>query len=243
MNQFNKISGLIAIRGHHFYANLINSDSIVLDLGAHLGQFSSEVSDIFGCCCYAVEALPSLYNKIVETSLVKKFNYAISITDELVEFCITDNPEFNHINKGSTYSVKETIKIEGLSIESFMKRNTLQSVDLLKVDIEGAEIDLFKSMSDTTLCKIKQITIEFHDFVFNSNREVEAIINRLKLLGFACVIFSRSNNGDVLFINLKQCQLPFFDYIYIQFLARYFRGLSRIITRLLSKETLTQGKE
>ena len=60
--------------------------------------------------------------------------------------------------------------------------------DLLKVDIEGAEWDLFDSLSDEDFAKIGQITVEFHDFVFPSMRErSEKIIKRLKDMGFSFI--------------------------------------------------------
>lgn len=235
MKAIKNISGLVSLRGHHFYANLVNSNSIIVDLGSHLGEFSREVSNLFGCKCYAVEALPYLCNKIVETPLIKKFNYAISLTNDAVKFGITDNPEYNHIDKWAVSNVIETIIIEGISLETFMRQQHIESIDLLKVDIEGAEIDLFQSMSDNTIRKIKQLTVEFHDFAFPIAKEVEAIKVRLKSLNFTCIVFSRKNNGDVLFINNKYCNIPTFDYLYIIYLAKYVRGLSRIINRLFNK--------
>jgi len=48
------------IMGHFFYAKLLNNNSIIIDLGAHKGGFSSEISQIFKCQCYAVEPSPSI---------------------------------------------------------------------------------------------------------------------------------------------------------------------------------------
>ncbi|NWF61053.1 MAG: FkbM family methyltransferase [Fischerella sp.] len=236
MNNITNFSGLVSLRGHHFYASLINHNSIVVDLGSHLGQFSHQVSSLAGCQCYAIEALPSLYAKIPETPLVKKFNYAISLSNQPVKFGVSDNPEYNHIDKWSVGNVIETITVEGISLETFMQNQHLQSIDLLKVDIEGAEIELFQSLSDASICKIKQITVEFHDFVFPIAREVEIIKNRLKNLGFYCIVFSRKNNGDVLFLNRKYCDIPIIDSIYIRFFAKYLRGISRIVSRLLDQQ-------
>lgn len=235
MKRTKNTSGLVSLRGHHFYANLLNSNSIVVDLGSHLGEFSRETSNLFGCKCYAVEALPSLYSKIIETPLIKKFNYAISLTNEFVKFGVTDNPEYNHIDKWSVSNVIETITVEGISLETFIQQQHIEAIDLLKVDIEGAEIDLFQSMDDDTISKIKQLTVEFHDFAFPISKEVEAIKIRLKSLGFTCIVFSRQNNGDVLFINEKYCNLPKLEYFYIRYLAKYVRGLSRIINRFINK--------
>jgi len=223
---------LHSFRGHHCYTKIISSNSVIVDLGAHLAQFSHEISNDFKCKCYAVEVLPSLYTEIIETPLVKKFNYAISNTNAPVEICVTDNPESNHIAKYDTDSNQEIISVQGVTLESFIKQHNLEWIDLLKVDIEGAEINLFESLTDETIFKIKQMTIEFHDFKFDIRNEVEAIKERLKSLGFICIVFSRTNNGDVLFINKHKCNIPILDYIYLKYLARYIRGSRKILKRI-----------
>lgn len=235
MKKVKRKSGLQSIRGHHFYATLIDANSIVVDLGAHTGQFSSEISNTFGCRCYAVEALPALCEKIIETHLVKKFNYAISGDEGLVNFRVTDNQESNHIDKSSISNGNDIITVEGISLEKFIDANKIQFIDLLKVDIEGAEIDVFNSTSDNVFRRAKQITIEFHDFIkeLKCSREVETIKSRLQSLGFACMVFSRSNNGDVLFINKAKINISAVEMIYLQYIAKYLRGLFRIAIRLL----------
>ncbi|BAZ10112.1 hypothetical protein NIES4071_19260 [Calothrix sp. NIES-4071] len=243
MKNLTKFSGLVSLRGHHFYANLINHNSIVVDLGSHLGEFSHQISTLAGCKCYAIEALPSLYVKIQETPLVKKFNNAISLSNQPVKFGVTDNPEFNHIDKWSVDNVIETITVEGISLESFMQEQHIQSIDLLKMDIEGAEIDLFQSLSDASICRIKQITVEFHDFIFPIATEVKFIKNRLKKLGFYCIVFSKKHNGDVLFLNKKYCNIPIIYFIYIRFFAKYVRGISRILNRFFDKNNQFTSKK
>jgi FkbM family methyltransferase len=55
--------------------------------------------------------------------------------------------------------------LDGITLETFLNTQRIELVDLLKIDIEGAEEAVFNSTRDATLCNIKQITIEFHDFV------------------------------------------------------------------------------
>lgn len=237
MKHFKRKSSLRSVRGHHFLSNLIHENSVVVDLGAHLGQFSHEVSNLFGCKCYAVEALPSLYTEISETPLVKKFNYAICDRNHTVKLCVTDNPESNHITINNTQDEQIMISVNGTTLEEFIKKQKIESIDLLKVDIEGAEIELFKSISNEVLLNTKQITIEFHDFVFDIGREVESIKKRLSSVGFIYIVFSKVNNGDVLFINQHQCNVSAFYYMYLKYFAKYVRGVQRIVKRNYSKTT------
>lgn len=233
-----KFSGLISIRGHHFYADLINDSSTVIDLGANMGQFSHQINQLFGCRCYAVEAIPYLYDKIVQTSLVKVLNYAITSSDQTVKFYIDKNPEFNHIAKLSDINETKTlIEVDGISLESLVKKYSIECIDLIKMDIEGSEIDVFSTLSDELLTKVKQVTVEFHDFMFDIAEEVDLIESRMKKLGFIEIVFSKNNRGDVLFINKSKCAIPKWRYFYIQHIARYTRGALRIINRVISRNT------
>lgn len=155
------------IMGHFFYAKLLNNNSIIIDLGANKGGFSSEISQIFKCQCYAVEPSPSLFFKINENNFVHKFNNAITNYNGTVRFFISKNSQASSINKLHSLrsGIAEEIPIEAVTFETFLQRIGVTFVDLLKVDIEGAEFEFFNSTSDEILKRINQIAIEFHDFI------------------------------------------------------------------------------
>jgi hypothetical protein len=56
---------------------------------------------------------------------------------------------------------KITNPIKGLTIEKIIELSGFKNIDLLKVDIEGAETELFKG-DLTWLLRIGSIAIEFH---------------------------------------------------------------------------------
>lgn len=53
------------------------------------------------------------------------------------------------------------ISVEAFTIESMAKRLGHEKIDLLKIDIEGAEYDVFDSLLNSSL-RPKQILVEFH---------------------------------------------------------------------------------
>ncbi|MFB2877851.1 FkbM family methyltransferase [Floridanema aerugineum] len=209
----------LCFRGHHFYSKGIEPSSIVLDLGSHKGEFSSQMSETFGCKCYAVEALPYLYEQIKEDNLLIKFNYVITNVNEPVKIYISNNPEANSINSLSAenWGVRGTVVVNGITLEKFFQINSINYVDILKIDIEGAEIELFNSTQDEMLLKIKQITIEFHDFIenFDCREQVQTIKHRLHKLGFFSLSFSQiyNTNTDILFINSNLCLFSKYDWL------------------------------
>jgi FkbM family methyltransferase len=191
----------------------------VIDLGANVGQFSEAITHEFNCRCYAIEAVPSVYSQLSENGLVKKFNYAISDRNEPLKIYTSDNLECNSISQeaASIYGLQGEISVDGITLETFLNNQRIELVDLLKIDIEGAEEAVFNSTRDATLCNVKQITIEFHDFLPDSisTEEVNKITNRLKRLGFICIPFSYlfpdMDTCDFLFINTNRCKIPYKD--------------------------------
>lgn len=211
--------GIISVRGHSVHSGFINQESVIVDLGSNLGEFSGQMSSKFGCKCYAVEALPSLYAKIPDNPLVQKFNYAISSSDAPITIYISENPEANTIKEVASQSWCNdgAIQVEDITFETFLKRHEISSVDVLKIDIEGAELELFKEISDEVLTEVKQIAVEFHDFIkeFDCAKEVQEIKDKLISLGFLCIIPLRGLNVDVLFINKNKCKLSEIDSLFL----------------------------
>lgn len=54
--------------------------------------------------------------------------------------------------------------IKGISLQSLMERYHLQVVDLLKIDVEGAERELFSENYEYWITRSKNILVEIHDW-------------------------------------------------------------------------------
>ncbi len=212
---------LTAFRDHHFYIDFLGSPSCVIDLGAHKGEFSLQITEHFCCRCYAVEANPELFSRIPEHKGIKKFNLCICEKDSEVPFYLSQELEASSIYP-ALFDAARVIKVKGITFERLLELIRAETVDLLKVDIEGAEIPLFQSMEEGTLRKIKQITVEFHDFLKKSveRGDVQRVMNHLKKSGFFVINFNgRDDHMDMLFINKAYLtfsdhwELLFFKYV------------------------------
>lgn len=200
--------GIYNICGHSFYGGNLSADSIVVDLGANQGSFSQEINRAFRCKVYAVEPDPALFRQIPETDSIKKFNCAISEENGPTTLYLSNNPTAHttdpHIQK--LWKHGKSVTVDAMTLESFLKRMGITSVDLLKIDIEGAEVAMFKSASDALLRDIKQITIEMHAFAQRKDqshiRPYEEITQRLKKIGFIPLLFG-TGDMDMLFLNKK----------------------------------------
>jgi len=66
------------------------------------------------------------------------------------------------VNENKNSSV--CYQVPGMSMDKILKDYGLQEVDILKIDIEGAEVEVFKNTS-SWIKKINSISIELHDFM------------------------------------------------------------------------------
>lgn len=226
---------IIARRAHHFVLGLLGKGSVIIDLGANRGHFSTEVIRDCGATCYAIEAVPRLFESIPENPGIRKYNLAICSADGPVRFNISSQEESGSMSALPDTMIEGSIEVRGMTLRSFIEANNLDQIDLLKMDIEGAEIDLLKSIDDSTLQRIRQITVEFHDFLpyFDQAADIALIKARLKSLGFACIKYSMSCHADVLFINRHNAGLSALEIAYIKWIDCYVRAVKRGMKRFI----------
>lgn len=187
--------------GHSFLPHLMSARPIVLDLGANRGNFRDGFLRRFAAARYVtVEANPKLAAELHADQRCEVLNCAIAESDGAVQFSIADNIEASCISKESDGG---TIEVEGLTLGSLLRKVRLQKIDLVKVDIEGAELPMIMRSLDGDFDGIGQLTIEFHDFRSDaardtpalSNYDVQEIVRRLESLGFVAIRFSRDNTN------------------------------------------------
>lgn len=225
---------IVRMRGHTFVADFVSPDGVVLDLGAHLGEFSEEIHKRLGCTCHALEPMPDLFAQIPERPGIRKHRLAVAAVEGPVTLYLSGNAEGHSLLEAHHGSALGTIVVPGTTLGAFFQDHGLAQVELLKVDIEGAEIAMFRSLTPEVLSKIKQMTVEFHDFLpsLALAGPVEEVTRNLIVQGFECFPFSWRDRADVLFVNRTLCPLSRTDAMLIRSVVRYGRGAGRVLARL-----------
>jgi hypothetical protein len=116
-----------------------------------------------------------------------------------------------------------------------METCRIDQINLMKVDIEGSEVELLECLPNDVLDRIDQMTVAFHDFKpeFDLTVKVRATLNRLIGLDWLPVVFSRRDNSDVLLINRKRIDLSSLQLTYFKYAAKYVDGFLRVVGRKL----------
>ena len=221
-------------RGHTVLGFASNAFPLVVDCGAHKGEFAQSVVAAWGARCHSIEASPVLFETLNLPEGAQGYNFAISGEDGNITFTISDNPEASHIGPTGRNGDSQEITVPTRSLAGFLDSLDEEDIDLLKLDIEGAEISALCSLTDLHLKRIGQITVEFHDFCdYVKREEVDRAIVRLKAAGFVVIIFSHHTRGDVLMVNRAHHRLSRMDRLRIGTIERNLLGLQRMLKRKL----------
>ena len=149
-------------------SQLIDNQSSVLIVGAHIGSLAIPIANI--CAnLVAIEANPSNFKlletnvKLNNTSNITLHNIAASNKKETIKF------QLNTVNSGGskrvpinnhymyTYDNPEVIDVDAYSLDNYLSNNKF---DLVLIDIEGSEYFAMQGMTDI-LSQTKTLIVEF----------------------------------------------------------------------------------
>lgn len=224
---------------HAFLSGPLHPASVVWDLGANQGEFCLAVSRKYGCKVIAAEPVPELAAALSgKSKLVTVLQHAIGGADGTVTFDydLTKNKTGSMMGLdvvGGLLSKASTLKrvsVQMWSLETMFIKCGAQRVDLLKLDIEGAELDLLLKTPGEVLQRCDQITIEFHDYWYPDLRKrTEEAKARLRSLGFHMIRFT-PNNKDVLFVNLRTLPMSAVRKFWVGMVLRNVYGFGRMLS-------------
>jgi len=178
----------------HYY--MPKDNDVVVDLGAGYGEEAVYVASRAPEVRYfAVEAQPVIYECLSNTIRGAGNNFIAS------PFVITDSKSVKFVSQFSYASVGEIpqgyIDVPTITWDRFLDRYKIQTIDLLKMNIEGAEKDIMRLITD--FGRVKRFVISCHDFRANNNegewlRTKEFVTNALRENGYTIKTFNYGIN-------------------------------------------------
>ena len=156
------VENVYRIHQYHF-----SGDKVFVDIGANIGSVSIFV-DSFN---KILEDKIKVYAVEPEPNNIDLLNYNI-LNNPTENITIVNNAVWHEegtvtvSNKGGNSSIvyktdSDFSHIEAITIEHLLNKYNIKEVDVMKIDIEGAEFDLIINTPAEILAKIKYLTLEF----------------------------------------------------------------------------------
>lgn len=190
---YSRSFGIERIGPGYFVRSCLNEDSVVLDCGlGDNADFSEAVITRFGSRCYGVDPTRKHQQSLAVVGLRHGDRLRLHSVALAGKSGSTTFYEPVHQISGSLFhehsNAEDAVcyEVRSLTFEDLLQELELASVDLLKLDIEGAEYEVLAGISDERLARIGQIVVEFHHYCVPRFRasQTKRAIARIKALGF-----------------------------------------------------------
>ncbi|MBM3206312.1 MAG: FkbM family methyltransferase [Candidatus Staskawiczbacteria bacterium] len=143
---------------HAFLAKFIKPDSVIIDIGANIGQFNFFCKKFIKAYrVYSFEPIKSTFEVLKQNSPNYVYNLAISSQRDMTMYISKETSLLNSAMQSDIDAKKEMVRTIGLDEVEEIKNE--KSIDLLKIDTEGTELDVLKT-GIHVLKKSKYILVE-----------------------------------------------------------------------------------
>ncbi len=191
-----------------FYINYLKEGMTAFDVGANVGEVSLLLSRFVGKTgtVHAFEASSSVFKKVSEvfkltnhTEISLNHN-AVADKRGLLKLHVYDdehsgwNSLANRPLENYGIDVKPVCieEVESITIDEYCAKNNISQIDLLKIDVEGAEYQVLLGARRMLESKsIRCCVFEFGQTTFDMGITPQEIESYLKEIGYSLKIFSR----------------------------------------------------
>jgi len=191
-------------------ANSLQATSVVVDVG--LGEdvsFSRSLIDKFNCRVHGFDPTPRAisYAKSLACDSLVLHEFGVSATTGAATFYLPNDE--SHVSGSlipEQHVGRRRMEVRLLGMQDVLRAIGADHVDLLKVDIEGAEYDLLASVEFRACApRIGLLCIEFHHRWSTYGRDATVrAVQILRDLGFLCVWRSKASNEEFTFVNTRR---------------------------------------
>jgi FkbM family methyltransferase len=174
---------------------------IVLDVGSFTGIYALLSAKVANTLVYAFEPNPVNYKRLVLNQTISRLHnlkcmpLAVGNETKMIDFSCSSNGTLTDTSSADVEFSKATYggsirwrleQVKQVTLDEFVATEALNKIDLVKIDVEHYEINVFKGLLDTVkihrpiiLCEIFLDDVRktyFNSFVTNNNYFVYLII-------------------------------------------------------------------
>ncbi|HST29885.1 MAG TPA: FkbM family methyltransferase [Chthoniobacterales bacterium] len=143
---------------------------VIVDIGSNIGSSIIYFHHRFpGAKIFGFEPHPDTFDVLQKNvgnlTGVSVFNYALGATEERIDVP-ADKVHFGGFKIRGRFKVRgpaETVACQVRRLDDVLRENEVSQIDLIKIDCEGAEADVFSTLPDEILNNCQWIVGELHD--------------------------------------------------------------------------------
>lgn len=157
-----------------FLLNNVNIDDIFIDVGAHIGKYTVLIARrVSHGLVISLEPHPLnfkyLLNNIKLNSLnnVIALNYALSKESGKARLFVGISSETHSLRNNFNYCSGRYIEVNTITMDELIKKLNINKVDWIKIDVEGAEIDVLMGARHVLSTLRPKLIVEVHRYNYN----------------------------------------------------------------------------
>lgn len=162
-----------------FCLGRIKQHSVVLDVGANIGLTAAAFASQ-GAVVHCFEPDPSVFRYLQATIDANGFGQRITAhhlalgaeDGELTLFNNPDSASASHLVDDRTLGQRDGIRVRVETLDGFVAANSISRIDLIKIDVEGFEIDVITGAMQTIIALRPSALIEFNAFTMIGFRDL-----------------------------------------------------------------------
>jgi FkbM family methyltransferase len=146
VSELTDLAVIADVLGGDQYATPVLADpKVIVDAGAHIGATAIYYATRYPCArIEAIEASPTTFRRLLRNTAslpnIRCHNLALTSHDGQVVF-----HEASEAWASSLHGTGDALNVQGITLHSFLDNVGAERVDLLKLDIEGAEYDVLRT--------------------------------------------------------------------------------------------------
>ena len=175
---------MAAIDADHLYRADLDADSVVVDVGAFRGQGASQIHGLYACQVHGFEPNPYAYRALEErfadVDEVHTYSYGLGASDATLDLEVSGQGSSLHGLRDGR-APEQTVEVQIRDIVTVLDELGLDQVDLLKMNIEGAEYDLLdRLLAAGAMPRVRYLLVQFHEWHPGAHRRRRAIRRQLR---------------------------------------------------------------
>ena len=216
-----------ALKSQEKLINNPNSEITILDIGAYNGSTALQYAEAFpNATIHSFEPFPEAYLELVKNTEDKQNirSHQLGLSSSVGtttlysnSFAPTNSLFKTHLEGENTWGNTNVLKplgeleINTITLDEFVKQNQIDKIDILKLDVQGAEYMVLEGAHETL--KKRKVGIVYTEIItmptYENQKSIEEIIAIYKSYGFELFNlynYSRTNWGqlrqiDAIFVN------------------------------------------